>query len=105
MAPVSYDRMPYFYTDQYDIGMEYTGYVEPGGYDRLVTRGDVSGERFVAFWLLDGRVQAAMHVNDWDAMKPMRAIVTARAEIAPDQLADPNVPLEELATAASGSAG
>jgi 3-phenylpropionate/trans-cinnamate dioxygenase ferredoxin reductase subunit len=102
---VSYDRMPYFYTDQYDIGMEYTGYVEPGGYDRLVTRGDVSGERFVAFWLLDGRVQAAMHVNDWDAMKPMRAIVTARAEIAPDQLADPNVPLEELATAASGSAG
>jgi 3-phenylpropionate/trans-cinnamate dioxygenase ferredoxin reductase component len=102
---VSYDRMPYFYTDQYDIGMEYTGYVEPGGYDRVVTRGDVSGERFVAFWLLDGRVQAAMHVNEWDAMKPLRTIVTARPQIAPDRLADADVSLEELATAASGSAG
>jgi 3-phenylpropionate/trans-cinnamate dioxygenase ferredoxin reductase subunit len=101
---VSYDRMPYFYTDQYDIGMEYTGYVEPGGYDRVVTRGDVSGERFVAFWLLEGRVQAAMHVNDWDAMKPLRTIVTARPQIAPDRLADADVSLEELA-AASGSAG
>jgi 3-phenylpropionate/trans-cinnamate dioxygenase ferredoxin reductase subunit len=102
---VSYDRMPYFYTDQYDIGMEYTGYVEPGGYDRVVTRGDVSGQRFVAFWLLDGRVQAAMHVNEWDAMKPLRAIVTAQAQIAADRLADPDVSLEELATAASGTTG
>ena len=102
---VSYDRMPYFYTDQYDIGMEYTGYVEPGGYDRVITRGDVGAHRFVAFWLLDGRVQAAMHVNEWDAMKPVRAIVTARAQIAAERLADPDVSLEELATAASGSAG
>lgn len=102
---VSYDRMPYFYTDQYDIGMEYTGYVEPGGYDRVVTRGDVSGQRFVAFWLLDGRVQAAMHVNEWDAMKPLRAIVTAQAQIGANRLADPDVSLEELATAASGTTG
>jgi len=102
---VSYDRMPYFYTDQYDIGMEYTGYVEPGGYDRVVTRGDVSGERFVAFWLLEDRVQAAMHVNEWDAMKPLRTIVTARPQIAPDRLADADVSLEELAAAASGSVG
>ena len=102
---VSYDRMPYFYTDQYDIGMEYTGYVEPGGYDRVVTRGDVAGERFVAFWLLDGRVRAGMQVNEWDAMKPLRAIVTAQAQIATDRLADSDVSLEELATAASGRAG
>ncbi|HEY3087132.1 MAG TPA: oxidoreductase C-terminal domain-containing protein, partial [Jatrophihabitantaceae bacterium] len=78
---------------------------EPGGYDRVITRGDVGAHRFVAFWLLDGRVQAAMHVNEWDAMKPLRAIVTARAQIAAERLADPDVSLEELATAASGSAG
>lgn len=95
---VSYDRMPYFYTDQYDIGMEYTGYVEPGGYDRVVTRGDVPSQRFVAFWLLGGRVQAAMHVNDWDAMKPLRTIVKARAQIDQEQLADTGVPLDQLAT-------
>lgn len=75
---VSYDRMPYFYTDQYDLGMEYTGYVEPGGYDSVVTRGDVEGHRFVAYWLLDGRVQAAMHVNEWDSMKELRALVRSR---------------------------
>ncbi len=78
---VSYDRMPYFYTDQYDLGMEYTGYVEPGGYDSVVTRGDVEGHRFVAYWLLEGRVQAAMHVNEWDSMKELRALAKDRAPL------------------------
>ena len=48
---VAYDRVPYFFTDQYDLGMEYSGYVEPGGYDRVVFRGDVAGREFIAFWL------------------------------------------------------
>ena len=48
---VAYDLMPYFYTDQYDLGMEYAGYVEPGGYEQVVFRGDVEGREFIAFWL------------------------------------------------------
>ena len=47
----AYDRLPYFFTDQYDLGMEYTGYAEPGGYDQVVIRGDVDGGEFIAFWL------------------------------------------------------
>ena len=50
---VAYDRVPYFFTDQYDLGMEYSGYVEPGGYDQVVFRGDVAGREFVAFWLAE----------------------------------------------------
>ena len=49
---VAFDRVPYFFTDQYDLGMEYAGYVEPEGYDRVVFRGDVPGREFIAFWLV-----------------------------------------------------
>jgi 3-phenylpropionate/trans-cinnamate dioxygenase ferredoxin reductase subunit len=57
---VAYDRVPYFFTDQYDLGMEYSGYVEPGAYDEVVFRGDVARREFIAFWLgAHGRVLAA----------------------------------------------
>ena len=69
--------MPYFYTDQYDLGMEYVGNVGPDGYDQVVLRGDVAGRVFTAFWVKDGRVVAGMHANDWDAIDPIRAIVAA----------------------------
>jgi 3-phenylpropionate/trans-cinnamate dioxygenase ferredoxin reductase subunit len=65
---VSYDRLPYFFTDQYDLGMEYVGHVDPATAD-VVVRGDTSGERvFRAYWVKDGVVAAAMHANDWDAI-------------------------------------
>jgi len=54
------DRVPYFFTDQYEIGMEYAGWYAPGGYDTLVTRGDLDAAAFHAFWLFDGRVVAGM---------------------------------------------
>jgi 3-phenylpropionate/trans-cinnamate dioxygenase ferredoxin reductase subunit len=57
---VAYDRVPYFFTDQYDLGMEYSGYVEPDGYDEVVFRGDVTGREFIAFWLNGGQVLAGM---------------------------------------------
>ena len=49
-----YDRLPYFFTDQYDLGMEYTGLVEPDDYDQVVVRGDLAGAEFIAFWLRGG---------------------------------------------------
>jgi 3-phenylpropionate/trans-cinnamate dioxygenase ferredoxin reductase subunit len=64
--PRSYDRLPYFFSDQYDLGMEYTGYVVPGRYDRLVVRGDLAARQFIAFWLAGGRVLAGMNVNVWE---------------------------------------
>ncbi len=74
-----YTRLPYFFTDQYDLGMEYVGSLGPEGYDDVVLRGDVAGGVFTAFWLSGGRVVAGMHANDWDAIDDVRRIVTAGA--------------------------
>jgi 3-phenylpropionate/trans-cinnamate dioxygenase ferredoxin reductase subunit len=63
---VTHDELPYFFSDQYDLGMEFTGWFPPGGYDQVVTRGDVAGRAFHAFWLAAGKVVAGMHVNRWD---------------------------------------
>ena len=89
-----YDRLPYFFTDQYDLGMEYVGSVGPAGYDDVVLRGDVEARVFSAFWLQGGRVLAAMHVNDWDLIDPIRGIVGREADRS--RLADAAVPLDEV---------
>jgi NADPH-dependent 2,4-dienoyl-CoA reductase/sulfur reductase-like enzyme len=91
---VSYDRMPYFFTDQYDLGMEYVGHVGPDGYDEVVLRGDPSGA-FSAFWLGGGRVLAGMHVNDWDAIDPIRTIVGS--SVPADRLRDEQQSLGDIA--------
>ncbi len=99
-----YDRVPYFYTDQYDLGMEYSGYVEPGGYDQVVFRGDpsiVDGKvpEFLAFWVKSGRVLAGMNVNIWDVNEAIQTLVRAGAAgkaVDLDRLADPSVALTEL---------
>jgi 3-phenylpropionate/trans-cinnamate dioxygenase ferredoxin reductase subunit len=92
-----YDLVPYFYTDQYDLGMEYAGYVEPGGYDQVVFRGDVGRREFIAFWLGGGRVLAGMNVNIWDVNEAIQAIVRGGRTVEEGRLADPDVPLEEFA--------
>ncbi|HEX4702978.1 MAG TPA: FAD-dependent oxidoreductase [Pseudonocardiaceae bacterium] len=91
-----YDELPYFYTDQYDLGMEYVGYVEPEGYDQVVFRGDVAAREFIAFWLADNRILAGMNVNVWDVVDPIKALIRAGDPIDPTRLADPDVPLDDL---------
>jgi 3-phenylpropionate/trans-cinnamate dioxygenase ferredoxin reductase subunit len=90
----SYDALPYFYTDQYDLGMEYVGYVD--GYDQVVFRGDTAKREFIAFWLRSGRVLAGMNVNVWDVTDQVKALIRSRAVIDPARLADPDVPLDDL---------
>ena len=95
---VSYDRVPYFYTDQYDLGMEYSGYAEPDGYDEVVFRGDVAGREFIAFWLGNGgRVLAGMNVNIWDASDAIQALVRGGRQADKNALRDPAIPLASLA--------
>ncbi|GAO11793.1 putative ferredoxin reductase [Streptomyces lydicamycinicus] len=93
---VRYDRLPYFFTDQYDLGMEYTGYAEPDGYDQVVFRGDTDAREFIAFWLSRGRVLAGMNVNVWDVTGPIKALVRSGQAVDPGRLADPAVPLDSL---------
>ena len=91
-----YDRVPYFYTDQYDLSMEYAGYTEPGGYDQVVFRGDVQGREFIAFWLGGGRVLAGMNVNIFGVNDTIQAIVRGGRTVDQGRLANPDIPLEEF---------
>ena len=95
----SYDRVPYFYTDQYDLGMEYAGYAGPGGYDRVICRGNADKREFIAFWLSGGRVIAGMNVNIWDVNDAIGDLVRSGQAVNPARLADPAVPLGEVAAA------
>jgi 3-phenylpropionate/trans-cinnamate dioxygenase ferredoxin reductase subunit len=94
----SYAELPYFFTDQYDLGMEYVGYFEPGEYDQVVFRGDVPGREFIAFWLKDSRVLAGMNVNVWDVTDPIKALIRSGAVVDPARLADPTIDLSQVAT-------
>ncbi|WP_330253023.1 FAD-dependent oxidoreductase [Nocardia sp. NBC_00565] len=90
--PASYERLPYFFTDQYDLGMEYTGYAAPGEYARVVVRGDQAKREFVAFWLdADNRVLAGMNVNVWDVTDRIKELIGQQVD--PDRLADTSAPL------------
>jgi 3-phenylpropionate/trans-cinnamate dioxygenase ferredoxin reductase component len=94
-----YDRLPYFFSDQYDLGMEYVGLGGSG--DELVVRGDLDAREFVAFWHRDGVVSAAMNVNVWDVVEDLKAIITADRPVDPDRLADPKVELGDVVGATS----
>jgi 3-phenylpropionate/trans-cinnamate dioxygenase ferredoxin reductase component len=94
---VVYDELPYFFTDQYDLGMEYIGHAPPGSYDRVVVRGDLAGREFQAFWLSGGRALAGMHVNLWDdGIDPIKQVVATGRVLDADRLADPAVPLDQV---------
>ncbi|MFY4717874.1 NAD(P)/FAD-dependent oxidoreductase [Streptomyces sp. LaBMicrA B280] len=92
-----YDRVPYFFTDQYDLGMEYSGWAPPGSYDQVVIRGDMGKREFIAFWVSEGRVLAGMNVNVWNVTEQIQRLIRSRARVDTDALADPHVPLERLA--------
>jgi 3-phenylpropionate/trans-cinnamate dioxygenase ferredoxin reductase subunit len=101
--PASYDRLPYFFSDQYDVGMEYTGYATE--WDEVVLRGDPAAPEFIAFWLEDGRVVAGMNVNVWDVTDPIKALIQSRRAVPVERLRDPDVALEDLVTTTSGVGG
>ncbi|MEV0490830.1 NAD(P)/FAD-dependent oxidoreductase [Streptomyces atratus] len=93
---VSYDRVPYFFSDQYDLGLEYSGWAPPGSYDQVVIRGDAGKREFIAFWLRDRRVLAGMNVNVWDVTETVQELIRAGQQVDADALANPSVPLESL---------
>jgi len=93
---VSYDAVPYFYSDQYDLGMETSGLPEPGSYDQVVYRGDVGAREFIAFWLSGGVLVAGMNVNVWDVTDDIQALIRARRPVDARLLADPGTPLTQV---------
>jgi 3-phenylpropionate/trans-cinnamate dioxygenase ferredoxin reductase component len=97
----AYERLPYFFSDQYDVGMEYSGFARD--WDRVVFRGDPATREFVAFWLVGDRVVAGMNVNVWDVTDPIKRLISQRVAVDDRTLSDPDVPLEELGRVENGS--
>lgn len=93
----TYDQVPYFFSDQYDSGMEYSGYVAPGGYDSVVFRGDVTTGEFIAFWMRDSKVLAGMNVNTWGVTDAIEELVRSGVRVDPAKLTDLDVLLRYLA--------
>ncbi|GED98200.1 NAD(P)/FAD-dependent oxidoreductase [Gordonia crocea] len=90
----AYTRLPYFYTDQYEFGMEYRGHA--AGDDELVVRGSVADLEYLAFWLADGVVRAGMNVNIWDQGDDIAALVQSQRIVDPARLADASIPLADV---------
>jgi 3-phenylpropionate/trans-cinnamate dioxygenase ferredoxin reductase component len=94
--PVRYDQVPYFYSDQYDLGMECAGLPSPGRYDQVLYRGNQATREFIAFWLSGGAVIAGMNVNVWDVNDDIQALIRAARPVDPARLTNPDIPLTDL---------
>ena len=94
--PVVYDPVPYFYSDQYELGMECSGLPSPGSYDQVVYRGDRSALEFIAFWLSRGAVVAGMNVNVWDVTDDIGALIRSHGKVDVGRLIDTDIPLSDI---------
>jgi NADPH-dependent 2,4-dienoyl-CoA reductase/sulfur reductase-like enzyme len=101
---VRYEALPYFYTDQYDLGMEYVGHAPPGSYTDILVRGDLRTRQFIAFWLQHDRVLAGMAVNIWDVIDDIKPLIRDGVAVDPARLSDPDQPIAELSGAGSSDA-
>jgi 3-phenylpropionate/trans-cinnamate dioxygenase ferredoxin reductase subunit len=95
--PDVYDRLPYFFSDQYEVGMEYAGFAR--SWDRVVFRGDPATREFIAFWLVEDRVVAGMNLNVWDVTDPIQRLIRERVAVDDRRIADPDGALEDLVRA------
>jgi 3-phenylpropionate/trans-cinnamate dioxygenase ferredoxin reductase subunit len=92
---VIYDRIPYFFSDQYEVSMEYSGYATE--WDQVVFRGDRESGEFVSFWLRDQRVVGGMNVNVSDVNEHVQTLIRSRQAVDAAALSDPDTPLDALA--------
>jgi 3-phenylpropionate/trans-cinnamate dioxygenase ferredoxin reductase component len=100
-VPTAYARLPYFYSDQYDLGMEYSGFAAT--WDRVVVRGDLAARQFIAFWLKDQRVIAGMNANVWDVTEAIQALIRGGWPVDPARLVDPDIPLDQVTGERAGA--
>jgi 3-phenylpropionate/trans-cinnamate dioxygenase ferredoxin reductase subunit len=96
---LTYDPVPFFFSDQYDVWMEYSGSAIHS--DELVVRGDVGRREFIAFWLRQGKVVAGMNVNIRGVVDTIAALIEAGSPIDPTALADPAIDLPSLVPASA----
>jgi 3-phenylpropionate/trans-cinnamate dioxygenase ferredoxin reductase component len=100
-TPTAYARLPYFYSDQYDLSMEYSGLAAT--WDQVVVRGDLTARQFIAFWLKDQRVIAGMNAGVWDVVEPIQTLIRGGRPVDPKRLANPSIPLDQVTGEPAGA--
>ncbi len=98
---VPYTKLPYFWSDQYDVNLEYRG--NASGDDRAVWRGDRAGLTFSVFYLRDGLVDAVLSMNDSKTNEVGGKLIESRRPVSEAALADMGVDLNELVPPAAPS--
>jgi 3-phenylpropionate/trans-cinnamate dioxygenase ferredoxin reductase subunit len=91
-----HDAIPYFYTDQFDVSMELSGYPPLMKDAELLIRGDLDAREFIAFWVDDGRVVGGMNVNVSDVQKPIKALIRSGERVDAGALVDTETPLDSI---------
>ena len=100
--PAVHDGIPYFYTDQFDLGMEYSGFAPLTKDADIVYRGDRASGAFIAFWMVGARVVAGMNVNTWDVNDAIQVLIREETKVDRRALQDPDVPLDQVAAVSEG---
>lgn len=96
-GPTQYTELPYFFSDQFDLGMEYIGHAPNGSYDRIEVRGELEGLEFIAFWMdPQNRIKAAMNVNIWDVIEPIKKLIVSGRSVDPARLTNSAIDLDEV---------
>ncbi len=99
---VDYRELPYFFSDQYDLGMEYVGYAPAGSFENVVVRGNLGSRQFVAFWLdAENHIKASMNVNVWDVVDEIKPLILESVVVDPERLADTSVSYANVGAAKS----
>ena len=91
--PTAYARLPYLYSDQYDLSMEYAGLATH--WDQVIVRGNLTTRKFLAFWLKDQRVIAGMNTNIWNMIQPIQTLIRSGRPVDPKHLADPSIAFDD----------
>ncbi len=89
-----YDEVPWFWSDQYELNLQYVGAALP--WDQIVTRGHFGHPPFTVFYLQQGRLVAAAGINDHHTVARARHVMQARVTLTRGQLADPGFDLRRV---------
>jgi 3-phenylpropionate/trans-cinnamate dioxygenase ferredoxin reductase component len=89
-------RPSYFFTDQYDLSMEYTGDIGPAGYDRVIFRRYADSGQMIVFWLYEQRILAGMNIDIWDVADDIERLIQSARPVNADDLGNPAIPVATL---------
>jgi 3-phenylpropionate/trans-cinnamate dioxygenase ferredoxin reductase subunit len=92
-----YDDVHWFWSDQYDVNLQYAGYHTAA--EQVVVRGSLGADAFLVCYMNDGRIDAALAFNRGKDLRRVMPLIKARRTVRPGDLRDETVDLRSLMAA------